>query len=343
MKKTLFVLAGTALALSAQAGQSCVDVRLSAASPVVRGDSDVTVNVAVTNTCRHPVQVLNWQLPSDDIEESLFRIEVNGTRPLYLGAHYKRVMPRAVDHRKLAAGESLNFSVELTGLYDMSQNGLYTIRYDAHGHSGSSAEALHSQPIYLKLEERTAQLSATKAPSDPAPSAASTSFTGRCSSTQQSQLGSARTAATNYAVQSTSYLSTLSSGTPRYVTWFGTYSSAGRATALDHFTKTRDAFQNAAITFDCSCKKSGTYAYVYPTQPYKIYLCGAFWNAGMTGTDSKAGTLIHEMLHFNVIAGTDDWAYGQSAAKSLAQSDPAKALDNSDNHEYFAENTPAQN
>ncbi|WP_457324067.1 M35 family metallo-endopeptidase, partial [Roseateles sp. P5_E11] len=102
-------------------------------------------------------------------------------------------------------------------------------------------------------------------------------------------------------------------------------------------------FQTAALTLDCSCKDSGTYAYVYPTQPYKIYVCGAFWSAPMTGTDSKGGTLVHEMMHFNVIAGTDDWAYGQSAAKSLAKSSPTKALDNSDNHEYFAENSPFQN
>jgi peptidyl-Lys metalloendopeptidase len=34
--------------------------------------------------------------------------------------------------------------------------------------------------------------------------------------------------------------------------------------------------------------------------------------------------------------------YGQSGAKSLAISDPNKAIDNADSHEYFAENTPAQ-
>jgi peptidyl-Lys metalloendopeptidase len=61
----------------------------------------------------------------------------------------------------------------------------------------------------------------------------------------------------------------------------------------------------------------------------------------MTGTDSKAGTLVHEMSHFNVVAGTDDHAYGQSAAKSLALSNPDLALNNADSHEYFAENTPA--
>jgi len=49
------------------------------------------------------------------------------------------------------------------------------------------------------------------------------------------------------------------------------------------------------------------------------------------------------MMHFTAIAGTDDWAYGQANAKALAISDPIKALNNSDNHEYFAENTPFQN
>jgi peptidyl-Lys metalloendopeptidase len=48
------------------------------------------------------------------------------------------------------------------------------------------------------------------------------------------------------------------------------------------------------------------------------------------------------MSHFTVVAGTDDWAYGQTAAKALAISDPAKALDNADSHEYFAENNPQQ-
>ena len=60
----------------------------------------------------------------------------------------------------------------------------------------------------------------------------------------------------------------------------------------------------------------------------------------MTGTDSKAGTLIHEMSHFTVVAGTDDHAYGQTAARNLAKSNPKLAVDNADSHEYFAENTP---
>jgi peptidyl-Lys metalloendopeptidase len=82
---------------------------------------------------------------------------------------------------------------------------------------------------------------------------------------------------------------------------------------------------------------------VYPTQPYKIYVCNAFWSAPTSGTDSKGGTLVHELSHFNAVAATDDHAYGQSAAASLAISNPTRALDNADSHEYFAENTPGLN
>ena len=82
--------------------------------------------------------------------------------------------------------------------------------------------------------------------------------------------------------------------------------------------------------------------YVYPTQPYTVYLCSVFWTAPLTGTDSQGGTLIHESSHFNTVASTDDWTYGQTNCRSLAISDPDKAIDNADSHEYYAENNPVQ-
>ena len=46
------------------------------------------------------------------------------------------------------------------------------------------------------------------------------------------------------------------------------------------------------------------------------------------------------MSHFDVVASTDDFVYGQTGAMSLAITDPDDAVMNADNHEYFAENTP---
>ena len=85
------------------------------------------------------------------------------------------------------------------------------------------------------------------------------------------------------------------------------------------------------------------YAYVYPTRPYEIFVCRRLLDrAADRAPTPRRGTLIHEMSHFNVVAGTDDYVYGQTGAKSLAISNPAEALDNADSHEYFAENNPSR-
>jgi peptidyl-Lys metalloendopeptidase len=330
----LALTAATGLAAAARDG---VDVRLSAPSPVLRGDVDVVVSVTVTNTTRHPVTLLQWQLPSDELDGPLFKVTRDDQPVRYVGAIVKRTAPDASDQVKLEAGATLTYQVELTSSYDLSQSGRYAIQYLSRGQHGNAVK-LESAPLYLWLEGRSGKTAA--APAAPIGAAASIGYTGRCSASQQTTLQSAVAAATDYANGAATYLSGTPSPTQRYVKWFGVYSPAGWNTARTHFTAIRDAFVTQPLTLDCKCKKKNVYAYVYPNEPYKIYLCGAFWSAPLTGTDSKGGTLIHEMSHFDVVAGTDDWAYGQSAAAALAVSDPAKALDNADSHEYFAENTP---
>jgi len=321
------------------AAQKNVDVRLSIASPVVQGDVDVVIKVTVTNTARHPVMLLSWQLPSDELDGPLFRITRDNQKVGYLGPIVKRGAPQATDRIKLDPGASLSYDVELTGAYDLSASGRYAIEYASRGKHGD-AVSLGSDPLYVWLEGRSAK---PVPPPPPPPGGSSISYTGNCSASQQTALQAAVSAATNYATQSNAYLSsTTPSGTPRYTTWFGAYAPDRWNTAQAHFAAEQSAFTTQPLTLDCKCRKSNVYAYVYPTQPYKIYLCGAFWSAPLTGTDSRAGTLVHEMSHFNVVAGTDDWAYGQTAAKALAISDPVKAVDNADSHEYFAENTPSQ-
>ena len=173
----------------------------------------------------------------------------------------------------------------------------------------------------------------------PTPSGGGGTTFNACSATRQSQLLSARSESKIYASNAENYLLANIQGS-RYTTWFGVFSSTRYNTVRNNFTAISNAMDNASVRFDCTCTQTNVYAYVYPNQPYNIYLCGAFWAAPLTGTDSKAGTLIHEMSHFNVVAGTDDFAYGQTAARNLAINNPTNAIQNADNHEYFAENTP---
>jgi len=348
MKNTFRRLAAASLIAAAAAAHAAprdaLVVSLSAPTPVLRGNVDVVVNVTVTNTGREAVSLLRWELPAGPNERAMnlpFRITRDGQPVAYTGALAKRAAPTKADFVRIEAGATLTYEVELTGTFDLTRNGTYAIEYASRAAPDGGA-GLRSQPLYLWLESRTAAAPVAQVVHTPTADA-TISYTGNCSASRQTTLQQAVAAATTYADNSVNYFNTFRTATQRYVTWFGqpTRQRFNQIVA-PHYRAIQDAFVTKPLTLDCSCTDSGVYAYVYPTQPYKIYLCGAFWAAPMTGTDSKAGTLIHEMSHFDVVAGTDDYVYGQSGARALAISNPNQAVLNADSHEYFAENTPAQ-
>jgi uncharacterized Zn-binding protein involved in type VI secretion len=77
------------------------------------------------------------------------------------------------------------------------------------------------------------------------------------------------------------------------------------------------------------------FAYVYPTNEFTIYLGKPFWNmAGITGKDSNAWILVHELSHFKSIGGTKDYAYDEDC-ESFAKDKPSRALYNADSFAYF--------
>ena len=326
-----------------QAGQeeqatSDVQVRLSVGKSSLAAHEDAAVTVTFTNVGTRAARLLERDLPGQGLREGRFEVMLNGEDVAYVGPHIKYAPLTESDYVTLAPGESLTRTMELSGHYDLQKTGNYTLRYDLGAHGGAT-RALASNDVTVWIEGRPSSLPQMEA-MDVRAQALST--TG-CTSTQASSVSTAFNSAKTYSSGALSYLTNTTPGnTARYKTWFGSYTSSGWSTAKSHFSSINSAFNNQAVVVSCACTDSA-YAYVYPSQPYKIYVCNAFWSAPNTGTDSKAGTLVHEMSHFTIVAGTDDWAYGQSAAKNLAISNPSKALDNADSHEYFAENTPAQN
>jgi peptidyl-Lys metalloendopeptidase len=273
-----------------------------------------------------------------------------------MGKLVKRAAPTAADYYLLKPGASYTVKVELSSLYDMATTGDYAVRYHAASpqlfsdaqDSNKQAGEIQSDAATMWIDgarprgshEETKTLAEMQAISGGTVSAASLSTTS-CTASQQSTIASALSAAQTYANNADAYMAKTTMGT-RYTKWFGTVSSTRVSTVRSHFANIKSTLATKPINVNCGCTDT-SYAYVYPSQPYTIYVCKAFWSAPLTGTDSKAGTLIHETSHFTVVAGTDDWAYGQSAAASLAISNPTNAVDNADSHEYFSENNPALN
>jgi peptidyl-Lys metalloendopeptidase len=338
-KLILALVAALGLASPAQAASGGLQFSLDARQAGFSAKERVVVRLTVSNPGKDAGSLAAWQAPELDLDDPLFAVTRDGKPVDYVGPVVKRSAAEKANTLRLDGGAKIVREIDLSDAYDFSQSGEYAIAYAAKG--AGKGETFTSNTIVLRVDGRAQ----TEKPVEPmaslVPQLNGLAFSGRCSTTQQATITNAVVAASDYANGANSYLAAAPSATPRYTTWFGAVTTTRWNTAKTHFAAIKDAFDTKPITVDCKCRKS-YYAYVYANQPYKIYVCNAFWSAPMTGTDSKAGTLIHEMSHFTVVAATDDWAYGQTAAKSLALSDPAKALDNADSHEYFAENTPAQ-
>jgi len=313
-----------------------VTVQISTDKTIVRARESVALQVTLTNNSTRAVRLLAWYAPDTELEEDLFVLTREGKPVEFIGPHYKRPAPVHSDYLTLPPGKSVTRTVELSGFYDLSMTGNYQIRYSAELKEAGGSVSIKSKDVTLWIEGRASDT--PQAVPDTASLTSSLAFS-KCTADQQGTVTQAAGAASTMANDANAYLSGAAAANPRYTTWFGQFSASGWNTAKSHFVAIKDAFDTKPLTLDCGCRKK-YYAYVYPNQPYNIYLCSVFWNAPLSGTDSKGGTLIHEMSHFNVVASTNDWVYGQTSAKSLAISDPTKALNNADNHEYFAENTP---
>ncbi|MFK7863754.1 MAG: M35 family metallo-endopeptidase [Pseudohongiellaceae bacterium] len=316
------------------------------------------ISFTLFNETKQDVWVLSWNTPLDggfngDNFDVRFDSKSGLQRVPYRERHIKRAAPTIEDYIFVGAGNSVSAELDISFGYATEQAGLYSIVFDSQIEYYGLPEgqgvvdldsiladkqqlALHSNKIAVYQADRLSAIE-SKLP----PEFAS------CDIGEQAEIDIALTAAESMA---TTALEALTSTTvaqrpsaERYTTWFGSYLSSRYLSVLSNFRAIQDATANKTLKFSCGSPRCGrsTFAFVYSNNPYDVFLCPGFWNAQVTGTDSRAGTIIHELSHFTILGGTDDHQYGQSSAKQLGVSDPNKAINNADSHEYFAENTPA--
>ncbi len=333
---------------AAAASPDLLDIRLSS----VEADSRLKpttfmLHVEMENVSGRTLRILKWRTPlAADIGAPIFEVKIDGTPAPYIGKLIKRSAPQDDDYLILEPGRTASVEVDLANLYDLGRTGLCTVEFSlstldiqdlaVQGKSGEAGD----RPRKIRANLLSRYLAV---PLQPPARSKTADFSG-CSAWEQSVLTEALEAARDITRTARRDLANAPvdqrAQAERYLEWFGAYDPARYATVSDHFDKLEDALDNRQITFVCDCTDM-YYAYVYPNLPYEIHPCQVFWNAPLTGTDSQAGTIVHETSHFQVVADTDDHVYGQSKCRRLADSYPALAIENADSHEYFAENTPA--
>lgn len=321
------------------------------AAPVAAGGLSVTIDsgkafvgrseaavvrVTLRNDGAEEVSLLRWQTPLRGVDGNLFDVRLGGESVPYLGRLVKRAEPQAKDYLRLAPGTSATVEIDLSRYYDMSRTGEYSIGY--------RVPTVDSNVLWLAVErdekDRIFRALSRKQPRRATGETLDPDFVS-CSGSQQDQLYDALDGGEYLAAKAWNYLDDVPVNKRKknsaYKSWFGRYTASRYSTAMDIYANVYTVFHDYTVEFHCDCDEEDTYAYVYPDSPFEIYLCPLFWESDTFGTDSQAGTLIHETSHFDVVAGTDDYAYGQSACKRLASRDPNRAVFNADNYQYFAE------
>ena len=290
------------------------------------------VELVLTNDGDTPIAVPTWLTGAHGIDDAILVVTRDGAPAPYAGMLAKRDDTAPGATTTIGPHASARWVLDVATAYALTSAGAYAVRYRAQMPDGTTVA---SNAVAITATAG----SALKTPGAAGRGVMSIGYTG-CNAGEQTQVLAALGAANTYATTAVQYFSANRAGA-RYQQWFGAYLSARWNAVASHFTAIQAVTggTNAAfVCHDVGCT-AGVFAFVYPNAPYSIYVCGAFWDAAVTGTDSRAGTLIHEISHFTVVAGTSDHAYGQAAAMALAGSTPAQAVSNADNHEYFAENT----
>ena len=301
------------------------------------------VTVSLSNDSNKIMRILTWNTPFEEkLNANLFHITYNDKTVAYKGKRVKRLHPKSSDYMTLEVGETRSKEIDLSSYYRFMEEATYHVAY---------VGLVSKKALKQKTSSKRPTIDFTYTPSkeekkvilkkQTTKSAKEDASYVECSDTQKDALIAAHDAAIDIAKNASEVMADAEDETlgDRYHTWFGMPNSDRQDTIESHFSNIYSALDTKDITFDCTCTES-YYAYVYPSEPYTIYLCDAFWDADTNGTDSQSGTLVHEMAHFDVVADTEDYAYGSVGVKILALTNPDNAAFNSDNYEYFAENNP---
>lgn len=300
------------------------------------------VQITISNEGKLPVRFLPWETPLEGLFSNSLLVTHDGQEVAYLGPLVSHRRPLPQDYLILAPGEQRTVLMDLAQAYAVEQPGRYEVSWRRGEIEGTEAGAKGMGTLAVSSTSASFMLLGPRerivAKEDPMAAQAS------CTTNQLSLLDRAEQAARSSASSAHQVLANTPEASRasavRYVTWFGAYKISRYQTVTSNFAKIAAAIPK--LTYNCTCEgmADNVIAYVYPSRPYEVTLCAAFWDEPISNSDySMASTLVHEASHFNAVAGTDDIAYGPAACKRLAQNSPDKAAKNADNYGFFSINS----
>ncbi|HEX7957305.1 MAG TPA: M35 family metallopeptidase [Pyrinomonadaceae bacterium] len=341
--------------------------RLVATKQQFKSGDDKTLDFELTNRGDEDVHVLTWYTPLEGLWSDCLEVTRDGERVPYDGPLAKRGQPTENDYVLIPAGQTVSRSFALHRAYNVSPPGQYDVALDTEVQDYVTAEGDDTLNTKLGASERvtakqTLRGGATQFVVEPDGGHLPTEGEEVRKSEKSNKKGdagaaaeaekkagpkdpefnggdAAQQAATRQAHADGYALAVAAvaalSDNAQYKEWFGAHTAQRLQLVKEHYTKVRDTMQTTTFKYDLTSTGCGgsVYAYTYKGTT-TVWMCDLFWSAPATGTDSKAGTVLHELTH--AIAFTDDITYGQAKCRQLAIDNPDKAVRNADTHEYYA-------
>ena len=309
--------------------------------------SAVACSFEFTNNANEDLYLLKRNTPLEGLNSQFVSVSLDG-RPLeYEGILVYRLPPTKDEFVLLKAGESISASVQITDVFSIDTDGLYTVQYSrplqylsVNEMSAMSIDQFRESFVHESAQlylEDTSLLSRPKEEGD-----AKVDYTVHleaCGSATFKNGDRNRSATLAAHKQLCDGIKTASAGVGNngvYRKWFGTYESSRGTTVKNVYKKIRDGIMTKnCIYYNNGPKcKSNWYAYTYKGGT-TVYLCKIYYkdrtNCSKSG-ESKEGTLLHEWAHaYGLI---DDVAYGRKKCKKLAKKKPSDAIRNADSYCY---------
>ena len=307
--------------------------------------SAVACSFEFTNNANQDLYLLKRNTPLEGLYSQFVSVSLDG-RPLeYEGILIYRRPPTKDEFVLLKAGESISASVQITDVFSIDTDGLYTVQYSrplqylsVNEMSAMSIDQLMEsfvrESVHIHLEDTSLLLKPKKEDvkidyTVHLQACGSASFVGN------RQNGATLTAHKKLCLGVKRARAGVGDNAI-YRKWFGAYISSRGSKVKNVYQRIRNGIIRKRCTYyndgpDC---ESDWYAYTYK-RASTVYLCDIYYgdptSCSKTG-ESKEGTLLHEWSHANGFI--DDIAYGRPDCQNLARSNPSQAIRNADSYLY---------
>ena len=311
--------------------------------------STVACSFQFTNIADEDLYLLKRNTPLEGFYSPFLTLSIEGRPVQYKGILASRIAPTKDEFILLKAGESIAASVQITDVFNIDTDGLYTVQYSkplqylsvdemSVMSNGEVRESTVHESAYIYLDNTHLLLKPTKPEEPKIEYTVHIEACGSASFTNGDHKNNETLEAHKKLCAGIDKAKSKVGNTAEYRTWFGTYTTARANAVKTVYQKMRDNISSKTVTYynyGPQCQ-SNWYAYTYIGSGTTVYLCKIFYSYKIPCIGdgyTKESSLAHEWSH--TFGSTRDHAYHVSGCQSLAIRSPDLAVANADSFRFF--------